>query len=323
VNKIVGFGGVIFIGLGCLCLAAYAYFIYAPLPNKPNLPGHAATQTIRVEGHVRSYIEYVPAQLPPDAPLIIVLHGSLMNGKMMRRMSGYEFDKLADKNHFAVLYPDGYKHDWNDCRKADTDPARLEHIDDVGFMRALIAKEKARRKIDSGKVYVVGYSNGGQMAMAIAQQSQSPAAGIAVFGASLPAAGNSICPQSTSTPPVMIVDGTDDPVNPFHGGDAGVLGVVDAGDVKSALATAKEFVNRDDIHDAEKTRALPHRDANDPTWVREFSWSRGGMPYVVLCAVMGGGHTVPQPEYRFPRVLGRTSGNIDGPAAAVAFFLHK
>src|ERR1700688_5004886 len=57
---------------------------------------------------------------------------------------------------------------------------------------------------------------------------------------------------------------------------------------------------------------LPHRDANDPTSVQRFRWLRAGNPYVDFYAVHGGGHAVPQPYFRFPRLLGHTTADIDG-----------
>jgi polyhydroxybutyrate depolymerase len=35
-----------------------------------------------------------------------------------------------------------------------------------------------------------------------------------------------------------------------------------------------------------------------------------------------GGHVVPQPRFRYPRMLGRTTSDLDAPAEAVRFFLH-
>ena len=55
-------------------------------------------------------------------------------------MTGYEFDWFADQRKFAVVYPEGYKNNWNDCRKNATFPAKVENIDDVGFIKTLISE---------------------------------------------------------------------------------------------------------------------------------------------------------------------------------------
>jgi polyhydroxybutyrate depolymerase len=323
VNRLVGYTAGAFIALGLILLTAYAYYLYAPLPHSPLLSGHTKSEMMRIGTRVRHYIEYAPADLPPGAPLVIVLHGRLMTGSMMREMTGYEFDQAADKDHFAVLYPDGFRRSWYDCRKKREETARLEHIDDPGFIRALVAKEAADRKIDARKVFIVGFSNGGHMAMDLAEQSPSPAAAVAVFATSLPVRGETDCPQSTSTPPIMIVDGTDDPIDPFAGGEANIFGVQRLGTVMPVVASAEVLARRDGVQSTETTIDLPHRHADDPTHVREMLWLRGGKPYVVLYEVIGGGHVVPQPGYRYPRLFGRTSEDIDGPAMAVAFFLHR
>src|ERR1035438_1281647 len=138
---------------------------------------------------------------------------------MMRVATGFEFDSLADRNNFAVFYPEAYKGSWNDCRIHVRTAARLENIDDVGFIRALVAEAGLKFGVDANKVFAVGLSNGGHMALTLATQSPSPVAGIAVFGANLPTRDNSNCPQDTPTPPVMIVDGTDDPLSPYQGGE--------------------------------------------------------------------------------------------------------
>lgn len=322
-NKAVGYTAAALIGLGLILLGAYAYFLYAPLPNQPRLSGHATSQTMRIGTRVRRYVEYAPADLPAGAPLVIVLHGKLMTGTMMREMTGYEFDQAADREHFAVLYPDGYRRSWYDCRKDREESARLEHVDDVGFIRALIAKENTDLKTDPRKVFIVGFSNGGHMAMDLAEQSPSLAAGVAVFATSLVVRGETDCPQTTPTPPVMIVDGTKDPISPFKGGAIDLFGFQKTGDVMSAEASAERLAQRDGIQATETTTDLPHRHADDPTHVRELAWSRGGKPYIVLYEIIGGGHVVPQPAYRYPRLFGRTSEDIDGPALAVAFFLHR
>jgi polyhydroxybutyrate depolymerase len=185
------FAGVLFIAI-----VVVAYFLFSPLPSLPQLTGQGKSVTVRVGERERSVLEYVPAKLPSGSPLVIVLHGSFMTGELMRRMTGFEFDALADKNNFAVFYPDAYKMNWNDCRIAGRFAARLENIDDLGFMRALIAEAKAKYGIDPEKVFVVGFSNGGHMAMTLATQFPSLVAGIAIFASSMSTADNSRCRET-------------------------------------------------------------------------------------------------------------------------------
>ena len=192
----------LFAGVLFFAIAVIAYFLFSPLPPLPKLTGQGQSVTILVGERERSVLELVPAKLPSESPLVIVLHCSFMTGGLMRRMTGFEFDALADKNNFAVFYPDAYKTNWNDCRIAGRFAAKLENIDNLGFMRALIAEGKEKYSIDPERVFVVGFSNGGHMAMTLATQSPSPVAGIAIFGSSMSTADNSRCPRDTPTPPV-------------------------------------------------------------------------------------------------------------------------
>jgi polyhydroxybutyrate depolymerase len=314
------FAAAIAAGAIALGVAAYAYFLYSPDPTPPHLSGQAQAATIQVGSRLRSYVEYIPARLPAGAPLVIALHGTTMDGAQMQKWTGYEFDSLADTHGFAVFYPDAYKTNWNDCRIAGAVAAKLEHVDDVGFIRALIGKAQSEFKIDPKKVYLVGYSNGGQLAMTLATLSPSPAASIAVFGSGLPTPDNSTCSQDSRTPPIMIVDGTDDPLYPYKGGEQSIFGFQKKGTVVSAPATAEAFARRNGIGTPPSEEMLPHRDARDPTSVQRLTWWKDSEPYVVLYTIRGGGHTVPQPVFRYPRLLGRSTGDLDGPTQAIAFF---
>jgi polyhydroxybutyrate depolymerase len=229
--RILKFAAAIAAGVVVLGVAAYAYFLYSPDPTPPHLNGQVQTATIQVGSRLRSYVGYIPAQLPAGAPLVIALHGTTMDGALMRKFTGYEFDSMADTHGFAVFYPDGYKTNWNDCLKAGAVAATLEHVDDVGFILALIGNAQSEFKIDPKKVYLVGYSNGGQLAMTLATLSPGPAAGIAIFGADLPTPDNSTCSQDSRTPPIMIVAGTDDPISPYNGGEVSIFGFQNKGTV--------------------------------------------------------------------------------------------
>ena len=80
--------------------------------------------TIHVGNLDRTYLYYVPANLPRNAPLLFAFHGSGQNGEAMRDFTGFGFESLADQYGFIVVYPNGYQNSWNACRKYSTSPAK-------------------------------------------------------------------------------------------------------------------------------------------------------------------------------------------------------
>lgn len=130
---------------------------------------HAAVQkvaktissTIRVGQLNRSFMAYIPANLPANAPMVLALHGSYGTSELMRKQTGQSFERLADQQGFVVVYPDGYEKNWNDCRQGATYAARQLNIDDIGFMRELIAHFQQSDQVDPKHVYAMGYSSGG------------------------------------------------------------------------------------------------------------------------------------------------------------------
>jgi polyhydroxybutyrate depolymerase len=311
-------GGLILLVLAAIGAAAWFYFVHSPRPIESKLSSAVLHETIKVGDRDRSFLAYVPAKLPPGSPLVIVLHGAGMNGARMRRATGYEFDRLADERQYAVLYPDGYKRTWNDCRKESTYPAKIENIDDVGFIEALIASFQKENGIDLRRVYLFGYSNGGHMAFRMAMEHPDEVAAIAAVSASLPASEDSSCPNIGRTARAMVIDGTDDPINPFGGGVATTFSF--SSKVLSAEETAETFAARDGITAAPQTFKLQPAGPDGSTWLERSIWSQDGVVVAELDGVHGGGHTIPQPFFRFPRALGRTSSAFDAPRAALDFF---
>src|SRR6185312_5424626 len=111
-------------------------------------------------------------------------------------------------------------------------------------------------------------------------------------------------------PPVMIMNGTDDPLIPFGGGEVTVYGFLKRGTVLSAHSTAEYFARANAIAAAPQTQI--HGD------IERLRWH--GKADVELVVIQGGGHVLPQPYWRAPRLLGHTSTALDGPAAIWAFF---
>jgi polyhydroxybutyrate depolymerase len=222
-----------------------------------------------------------------------------------------------------VIYPDGYRHNWNDCRKYATFPAKRENIDDMGFIRTLIARASIEQAIDEKQVYAFGYSNGGHMAFRLAIEAPDEIAAVGAVAASLPTPDASSCPQLGRTSRTMLINGTADPINPYQGGIVTLFGFASRGAVMSSMASAQHFAARNRITDPPIREQLPKGFSDDPTSVESLSWQASGKPVCSLYIVRGGGHVIPQRPYRFPRLLGRTTSALDAPREAIRFFEYN
>ena len=47
-------------------------------------------------------------------------------------------EPIAERENVVVVYPDGFKGHFNDCRRVASYAARTANIDDVGFMRRIV-----------------------------------------------------------------------------------------------------------------------------------------------------------------------------------------
>jgi len=307
-------------GLG----VAYRVLVHAPRPELPALSGELRRGTLPSGGRERSYSVYVPAALAPGAPLVLALHGSMGDGDQMREGSYYRFDELADRDGFAVAYPDGFERHWNDCRRVAPYSANTLDVDDVGFLRALVARLEAELGVDPARVYATGMSNGGQMAYRLALEASDLVAAVAPVAAGLPDAENLDCAPSGKPVAILILNGTMDPMNPFAGGRVALYGLWgDRGTVLSSDASAAWWAELAG-HRAQPERVrYPDASPDDGSWAELVSWSDGPGPEVAHLVVHGGGHTFPHPRWRYPRFIGPTSHDIDAAGEIWAFFARQ
>ncbi|HXJ18693.1 MAG TPA: PHB depolymerase family esterase [Polyangia bacterium] len=302
----------------CLFLAA-RYWLHFPRPADPHLAGSFTRETLQDGGRDRSFGVYVPARRAAPTPLVVALHESGGKGEAFRWHTGYDFDRLADENGFVVAYPDGFEGHWDDCRAAAPFSSRKQHVDDVAFIRAMIRRLAASVHIDPAQVFAVGHSNGGQMALRLALEApDAVSGGVAVVSAGLPADDNLDCHPSGKQVPVLIMNGTADRLNPFAGGRMRIFGVSDRGNIRSTPDSARYFVALNGLPDAPSVERLPGGD--DSIWAERSLWSAPGRPRVELVTIHGGGHVVPQPYTRYPRVLGPMAPGFDGPLEIWRFF---
>ncbi|MBI5652289.1 MAG: hypothetical protein HZC40_17875 [Chloroflexi bacterium] len=282
-------------------------------------PRAVSQATIRVGDLDRTYLYYVPANLPRNAPLLFALHAYQgMDAARMRSGTAYEFENLADQHGFVVVYPQGYQVSWNTCLKAEIVPAKKQAIDDIGFIRALIAKFRAEYRINPSQVFAMGYSQGGDMAYRLALESPDEITAIAAIGANLPAEDKNDCRASGKPIPVLIMNGTGDLINPYNGG-VNIIGAA----LRSVQLTAEYFAKLDGHTNPPKTTRLPHQDSSDLTSVDRIVWSDAGKLQVVLVRVNEGGHTIPHPKMVYPSNTGRLNRDLNGLVEIWEFFARQ
>lgn len=293
------------------------WYVPGELLQQPVLTGSSEDASLRQGERRRSYVLYVPRKLAERPALLVVLHSSQSNGERMRRDTGYRFDALADRDGFLVLYPDGFEGHWNDCRRAASYSARRLDIDDVGFLSRMIDGLLRERGVDPARVFVTGYSNGGQMALRLAAEAPDKVEGVAAVAASLPSADNDACRPAEQPKAALLMNGTRDPINPYAGGRVTLFGFGDRGNVLSAEDSALALARRNGQGGEPDVDRLTQP---GPVWTQRQRWDNGGGPPVELVTVFGGGHLVSQPLYRPPRLLGQADPELDGPGEIWRFF---
>jgi len=297
------------------------YLGYSAKPEVPKLAGSHADQSLLSTNLQRYYKIYIPSNLKPDSPLLLVLHGSMQSIDDIRTYTGYEFERLAEQHGFALIYPQGFKNNWNDCRKSASYPAKVENIDDLAFMQALIETASKDYGIDKDKVFLSGWSNGGHLGFKAALEKPDMFAAIAAISANLPTPDNSDCSISDAdkTGSMLIMNGTADPINPHEGGRVTLFGFGDRGNVLSSQDSISYFATRAGYSDSEIETAL----ATNPQPQGSVSikqWQAENKPALSLVTIQDGGHLIPQPYFRAPRILGRNTPALNGPELIWHFF---
>jgi polyhydroxybutyrate depolymerase len=282
----------------------------------------ATADSITVNGVTRTFAATLPGTRP--APLVIVLHGNSQTSEDMATRTSWP--QVAKREKFAVVFPDGLNRAWADLRPFETRGVRTppEGTDDVAFIAKLIEKYVGDGSADSKRVYVTGLSNGGAMSMTLACKRADLFAAAASVIFSLTDESAEAC-QPSRPVPMLIMNGTADPLIPYEGGRGTSRFAIDG-----YWSTAKTFafwrhVNGCEEQDAASTD-LDDRDPDDQSTVTRISSTCPQGRDVVLYRINDGGHRMPGsfPDTRFPRMvnymLGPQNHDIDGAEVIWAFF---
>jgi polyhydroxybutyrate depolymerase len=172
---------------------------------------------------LRSYYLHIPANAKPGAPLVIMLHGAGSNGQDDTVRYGWR--RKAEIEHFVVVGPDASPafagrpisegvnpRVWNDGAPFVT--PTIQASEDSAMVEALIDEMRRVHKIDHRRVYIAGFSSGGNMAARLAQEIPHRIAAVMI------AAGQfTPVKQPARAVPILYFSGDADPLNPVHGGE--------------------------------------------------------------------------------------------------------
>ena len=249
------------------------------------LPTGESKHTLTHDGRDRSYLLYVPADIDWNqlVPLVFTFHGGTGNAQNAINMS--KFNEVADQNGFIVAYPNGtgrLREDilltWNGgtcCAYAQENK-----VDDVGFVRAIVADLQAQANIDPHRIYATGMSNSGLLSHRLACEAAD------IFAAAAPVAGTLNFSPCQPTEPISIIEfhGTDDQHIPYEGG----IGSASLVDVSFAsVADSVEFwATFDGCNPQPQTSTT--EDIQHEEWTGCKSTTA-----VELYTIIGGGHAWP------------------------------
>ncbi|MBK5280343.1 MAG: poly(3-hydroxybutyrate) depolymerase, partial [Bacteroidia bacterium] len=175
------------------------------------------SDSLLVDGNYRSFHFSKPSNIKANGSLVFILHGSGGSGMNMQSRTTKLTELVATENVWLV-YPDGYKKYWNECRKSANSQANLEDVDEAAFFNAMIQYFKSKYNINDQKVFAVGTSGGGHMCYKLAMTMPGKFRAVTALIANLPDTDNFDCIEAKVAIPIMIVNGTADPLNPYNGG---------------------------------------------------------------------------------------------------------
>lgn len=259
----------------------------------------------------REYTLHTPPGMDPGVsyPLLVFLHGAGDTGAAFERR--LRADAPTDAHGYITVYPDGMEGTW-DVGCGDCTAAGALGAADVTFLETLVRQLAGSLPVDTTRVYVAGFSQGGSLAQLYGCTASLPPAGIAVVAGLLYVSVAQSCAPAAPFP-VIMVHGDADPISLFGGFGPGapVLPVPDM---------VQHWVGLLGCSDSPQTGFLPDT-AGDYTTVSTYRFQGcAGGTEVGFDLISGGGHTWPGDTGPWPNFTGHHSLNLDATGEILDFF---
>ncbi|HEY8030814.1 MAG TPA: phospholipase [Methylocella sp.] len=285
----------------CWLLLAFAGFPSAALAA-------AGRVTIVSDGVPRTAILVQHRRLKQARrPAVIILRGGREKGARLRRT--FSLEEMARSSGASLIYPEPLSGYWGGV-------PGLEANHDSVFIHDLIAKLVARGIADRSRVFLVGISTGGMMALRLACDEKNVFAGVAVLGASMPADLEASCKPPYPLPLIMIA-GTADPVVPYHGGKASLPH--GNTELLSVDATLGLFGKAAGCTGGTTATIFPDKDTHDGTRAYLDKLNNCKVP-VEAVRIEGGGHALPGLSSEAGQ--GLSNGDVNSAKLVWDFFRH-
>jgi len=162
------------------------------------------------DGQERQYLYYVPASRHPHEtlPVVVELAGCCYSAQAESERAN--FRQVASPA--VLVYPSYLRQHWD--AGACCGAAAADHVDDVGFVSAVIDQVRAEVPgASSGPVYLAGYSNGAKLALELTCTRPDLVAAVAVYGGSL----TYPCPNPPPASVLLMGGSADDQVRIYGG----------------------------------------------------------------------------------------------------------
>lgn len=259
-------------------------------PQVLNKPG-TYTLSLQHAGQVRSYLVHIPRgyRHGRPTPVVFAFHGG--GGHMaLQAGSHYGLTEKADQAGFVAVFPNGHSRlpggklaTWN--AGACCGSARDADSDDVGFVRAIVARLPDHVSVDHQRIFATGMSNGGMFSHRLACEMAN------TFRAIAAVAGTDNTLQCRPSQPVSVlhIHARDDTHVLYEGG-AGPEAFRDRSqvtDFTSVPETMARWVQRN------QCSSTPQRVLTVPGAYCEAYPACAGHAQVQLCVTETGGHSWP------------------------------
>ena len=232
------------------------------------------------DGKKRFHMVYIPDSYSDTEkiPLVIYLHSYGWGAQ--KGMDYTQLNQVGDDFGFMIVYP-GARPNWN-SGIGDNPSWGTPDNNDVGYIDTLIDTLNENYNIDEGRIYAMGYSNGGFMAYKLACQLSHRITAVASVSGVLSNSTLSDCDPLRAIPLVQI-HGTNDEWVPMNG-ETGW---------QSVEETLNFWIQNNNCKDTDSI-VLDDMDLTDDSTVEKISYTNcTNNSQIIYFKVIKGGHTWP------------------------------